>query len=53
MTGSKYLYAVTNIVIQGVLSPNAHMFAQEDFYQAEPDVVAAIMTQLSLTAGLK
>jgi hypothetical protein len=26
---------------------------QEDFYQAEPDVVAAIMTQLSLKAGLK
>jgi hypothetical protein len=30
-----------------------HMFVQEDFYQAEPDVVAAIMTQLSLKAGLK
>jgi hypothetical protein len=27
------------------------MFVQEDFYQAEPDVVAAIMTQLSLKAG--
>jgi hypothetical protein len=29
------------------------MFVQEDFYQAEPGVVAAIMTQLSLKAGLK
>jgi hypothetical protein len=29
------------------------MFVQEDFYQAKPDVVAAIMTQLSLKAGLK
>ena len=29
------------------------MFVQEDFYQAEPDIVAAIMTQLSLKAGLK
>jgi hypothetical protein len=29
------------------------MFVQEDFYQAEPDVVAAIMTQLLLKAGLK
>jgi hypothetical protein len=29
------------------------MFVQDDFYQAEPDVVAAIMTQLSLKAGLK
>jgi hypothetical protein len=29
------------------------MFVQYDFYQAEPDVVAAIITQLSLKAGLK
>jgi hypothetical protein len=29
------------------------MFVQDDFYQAEPDVVAAIMTHLSLKAGLK
>jgi hypothetical protein len=29
------------------------MFVQEDFYQAELDVVTAIMTQLSLKAGLK
>jgi hypothetical protein len=29
------------------------MFVQEDFYQSESDVVAAIMTQLSLKAGLK
>jgi hypothetical protein len=29
------------------------MFVQDDFYQAEPDVVAAIVTQLSLKAGLK
>jgi hypothetical protein len=36
-----------------VLNPDAHMFVQEDFYQAEPDVVAAIMTQLSLNTGLK
>jgi hypothetical protein len=28
------------------------MFVQEDFYQAGPDVVAAIMMQLSLNAGL-
>jgi hypothetical protein len=36
-----------------VLNPDAHMFVQDHFYQAEPDVVAAIMTQLSLKAGLK
>jgi hypothetical protein len=29
------------------------MFAQRDFYQAEPDVVADGMTQLSLKSGLK
>jgi hypothetical protein len=29
------------------------MCVQEDLYQAEPNVVAATMTQLSLKAGLK
>jgi hypothetical protein len=29
------------------------MFVQEDFYQSDPDVVAHIMTQLSLKRGLK
>ena len=53
MTGSKYSYAVTQLESHGVLSPDAHMFVQDDFYQAEPDVVASIMTQLSLKAGLK
>jgi hypothetical protein len=53
MTGSKYSYAVTQLESQGVLNPDAHMFVQDDFYQAEPDVVAAIMKQLSLKAGLK
>jgi hypothetical protein len=38
---------------QGVLYPDLHMFVQDDFYQAEPGVVASIMTQLSLKAGLK
>jgi hypothetical protein len=53
LSGSKYSYAVTQLESQGVLNPDLHMFVQEDFYQAEPDVVAAIMTQLSLKAGLK
>jgi hypothetical protein len=53
MTGSKYSYAVTQLESQGVLNPDAHMFVQHDFYQAEPDIVAAIMIQLSLKAGLK
>jgi hypothetical protein len=53
MSGSKYPYATKQFESQGVLNPDAHMFVQEAFYQAEPDVVAAIMTQLSLKAGLK
>jgi hypothetical protein len=52
LSGSKYSYAVTQLEIQGVLNPDSHMFVQENFYQAEPDFVAAIMTQLSLKAGL-
>jgi hypothetical protein len=53
MTVSKYSYAVTQLETQGVLNTDARMFVQEDFYQAEHDVVAAIMTQLSLKAGLE
>ena len=36
-----------------VLNPDAHIFVQEDFYQSKSNVVAAIMTQLSLKNGLK
>jgi hypothetical protein len=53
MIDSKYLYAVTQMEIQGVINPDTHMFVQDDFYQSEPDVRAAIMAQLSLKAGLK
>jgi hypothetical protein len=53
MTGSEYSYAITQLETQEVLNPDAHMFVQEHFYQAGPDIVAAIMTQLSLKAGLK
>ena len=53
MSVSKYSFAVKQLEWQGVLNPDAHMFFQEDFYQAEPDVVAAVMTQLSIKAGLR
>ena len=53
MSGSKYSFAVEQLEWQGVLHPDAHMFVQEDFYQTEPDVVAAMMTQLSMKAGLR
>ena len=53
MSDSRYAYAAAQLEHQGVLNPDAHMFVQMDFYQAEPDVAAAIMTQLSLKAGMK
>jgi hypothetical protein len=53
MTGTKYSYTVTQLTDQDMLNPDAHMFIQEDFYQVEPDVVAAVMTQLSLKSGLR
>jgi hypothetical protein len=52
MSDSKCSYEVTQLESQGVLNLDAHMFVQEDFYQADPDVMAAIITQLSLKAGL-
>jgi len=53
MTGTKYYYAAAQLAEQAVLYPNAHMFVQDDFYQVEPDIAAAIMTQLLLKAGLR
>ncbi len=53
MTGSKYAYAVSQLEDQGVLHPDAHTFVQQDFYSAEPNMVAAIMTELSLKRGLR
>ena len=53
MSGSKYSYAITHLESQGLLNPDAHMFVQEGFYLAEPDVAASVMTQLSLKIGLR
>jgi hypothetical protein len=53
LSGSKYSYAVTQLESQGVINPDSHVFVQDDFYQVEPDGVAAIMPQLSPKAGLK
>jgi hypothetical protein len=53
MQESKYSYAVTQLESQRVINPDAHMFVQEDFYQADPNVMATIMTQLSLKSGLR
>jgi hypothetical protein len=53
MSGSRHSYSATQLQNEGVLDPDAHMFMRNDFYQAEPDVVAAVITQLSLKGGLK
>ena len=55
MTGSKYGVAVTQLSKQnyGALHPDAHMAFFQHMSMEQPDVVAAIMTQLSLKAGLK
>ena len=52
MRGNRYQYAAAPLA-KGVLSPDAHMFVQDDFYQYDIDVVEAVMTQLSLKAALK
>jgi hypothetical protein len=52
LSGTKYVYAVTQLESLEVLHPDAHMFTQDDFYQSDHDVVAMLMTQLSLKAGL-
>jgi hypothetical protein len=44
MSGSNYSYAITQLQNEEVLNPDAHEFLQNDFYQAEPDVVAVAMT---------
>ena len=44
MSGLRYGYAITHLENYGVLHPDAHMFMPDDFYQAEPDVVAMVMT---------
>ena len=53
LKGIEHHCAMMQLEEQGVLYPDAHMFTQTDFYQSEPNVVAMIMMQLSLKAGLK
>jgi hypothetical protein len=53
MTGLKYSFAIMQLETQGVLHLDYHMFVQEDFYQANPDITVHVMTQLSLKSDLK
>ena len=53
LTGSKYALAVTQLEQHGALHPDSHMAFVQEAIADTPDVVAAIMTQLSLKAGMK
>ena len=53
MTGSRYATAVTQLQSHGALHPDMHMQFFQHMCDDEPDVVAAIMTQLSLKRGLR
>ena len=53
MIGKMHAYEMMQLESQGVLHLYKDMFAQEEFYQAEHDVVLAITTQISLKYGLK
>ena len=52
--GTKYAFAVEQLETKGALYPDTHLLFQDCMLDpAEPDVMAAIMTQLSLKVGLK
>jgi hypothetical protein len=53
MKGNKYSFAITQLEEHGALHPDFHMCFCEVAMEEQPDVVAAIMTQLSLKRGLK
>ena len=53
MTGSKYAFAVTQLENHGAMHPDLHMSFCQNMIEEQPDAVAAIMTQLSLKAGMK
>jgi hypothetical protein len=51
MQGKSYAHSMMQM--EQALHPDAHMLFNQHIGQSEPDVVAMIMTQLSLKAGLK
>ena len=52
LMGTKYTYAAAQLRHQEVFNPDAHMFTQHKFYQAEPDLVATVITQILFKAGM-
>jgi hypothetical protein len=53
MSGTKYAVAVAQLEDHGALHPDAHMMFYPSMVDNQPDVVSAIMAQLSLKAGMK
>ena len=53
MTGSNYAVAVSQLEDHGAIHPYAHMFFIKTIQDEHPDVISAIMTQLSLNTGFK
>ena len=52
MTGSKYDVDVAQLEDHGALHPDSHMLFMK-IQEEQPDIIAAIITQLSLNSGLK
>jgi len=53
MKGKAYGYAAAQYENNEILHPDSHMFHQQKVCEQQPDVAQAIMTQLSLRAGLR
>ena len=52
-SGKKYDVALAQLKEKGVMHPDTHLLFNQTLSETAPDAVAAIMTQLSLKAGLK
>ena len=53
MRGSRYSVAVSQLEDPGELHPDAYMFFMQTIPDEKPEVIAVIMTQLSLKAVFK
>ena len=53
MIGSKYAVDVEQLEDHGALHPYAHIFLRKVYKKEYPDIIAEIMTQISLKAGFK
>jgi Reverse transcriptase (RNA-dependent DNA polymerase) len=51
-TGKKYATALAQVREQGILHPNTHLLFNQTIQDSRPEIVAIILTQLSLKAGL-